>query len=113
MRPNVERLHQRRDVLQCAGRVRQGCRRFATHYAEALGPAGINTEDGTQEMHETLTRIGNQFDKNWFFPEEEFNSNGYVLMNLQNAGLILERKEKDVSEKIALLNEERRKLVEG
>lgn len=98
---------------QCAGRVRQGCRRFATRYAEALGPAGLSDEDGTHEIHETLTRIGNQFDKNWFFSEEEFNSNGYVLMILQNAGLILERKAKDVSEKIALLTDERRKLVEG
>lgn len=98
---------------QCAGRVRQGCRRYATRYAEALGPDGIRDEDGTREMHETLTRIGNQFDRNWFFSKEEFNSNGYVLMILEGANMLLERRQNEATEKIALLKEERRSLVEG
>ena len=98
---------------QCAARVRQGCRRFVQRFEEGMGPGGLRAEDGTEEMHKTLRRIADQFDKNWFFSTDDFNSNGYVVGMLQNATMIVERRQNEVAERIELLTEERRKLVEG
>lgn len=94
---------------QCAGRVRQACRRFAHRFGEAIGHQGPEVDD----LHKALTRIGDQFDKNWFFSKEEINSNGYVIGMLQNACMVIERKQKDVCNRMSQLTEERRRLVEA
>lgn len=98
---------------QCAARVRQDCRRFVQRFEEALGPDGLRADDGADEMHKTLKRIADQFEQSWFFSSEDFNSNGYVVGMLQNATMIVERRQNEVTERIELLTDERRKLVEG